>query len=93
MITLEELGCNKEESKTHQLDSFELNGVRLTLVNYQTGYGFSPEIGYRRGEDFNLIQWSTLSISKNKAWDIAKRMVIKNKTAKQIIKLFERLER
>lgn len=85
--------CDKEENKTHRLDLFEHNGVRLTLVNYQTGYGFSPEIGYRQGESFNLIQWSTVCIPRAKAWDIAKRMVTKGKTARQIIKLFKRLER
>lgn len=72
-------------------DSFEHNGIRLTLATWRPEPYCSPsyEIGYRVGEKFTLIQWRM--IRSQKAWDIAKRMVMKNKSADKIQKIFDRI--
>jgi hypothetical protein len=79
------------EPKSERIDAFEANGIRLTLATWQSEPYYSPsyEIGFRRGEHFTLIQWS--GIHSQKAWDIAKRMATKNKSADKIQKIFDRI--
>lgn len=78
------------EPKSTHLDSFRHGSVFLTLATWDSGYGPSPEIGYRDGMKFELIQWS--GIRTQKAWDIAKRLVIKGRPANKIQTILDRLE-
>lgn len=80
------------EPKSKHVDAFETGFVRLTLALWDGGYGYSPEIGYRTKDGrFDLIQWS--GIRQEKAWDIAKRMALKGKSASKIQNVLDRISR
>lgn len=76
-----------------QIDNFTHGDIYLTLASWQPGIHYSPsfEIGYRNmtNDDFTLIQFR---MSRHKAWDIVKKLVVKGRNQFQVQRVLDYLE-
>lgn len=89
-----------------QLDNFTANNVRLTYAQIFRDDQFGPwsfkEIGYRlqkghpdlidKNKDFTLIEIPR-DVRGDNAWEIAKRQLVKGKSARKIQDLLNYIER
>jgi len=81
-----------ENPRSIQIDRTVVNEICLTLATWDSGYGPSPEIGFRYSDGgFHLIQWS--GVSSKKAWDIVKRLTAKGYSPSRIMKVLDRIGR
>ena len=76
---------------SYQMDREVVNGITLTLASWKPNpdYPGSYEIGYRRGDEFSLIQWDGLPATI--AWGIVLRLAAKGRTAHQIRKVLDKV--
>jgi hypothetical protein len=80
------------QPKSEQLDRIEVGDVFLTLASWQPEPFFHPsyEIGWQRGERFELIQFR---MRKERAWAIVHKLVWKGKDPTIIRNIIDRIEK
>jgi hypothetical protein len=89
-----DLGSIKTYSMSTQLDTHKSNDVFLTLAKWhpmkEYGCSGTDEIGFRRGNDFTLIQWSGLPTRI--VWPLVKRLTDRGRDASRIRRILTWLE-
>lgn len=80
-----------DHKMSEKIDEAYIRGIYLTLATWQPNPEFSKsyEIGWRRGDEFHLIQWD--GVSSRVAWDVTKRLAAKGRYPSDIRKVLDRI--